>query len=248
MAPSRISASGTSESGLTTGPGTAKTSRPRSSAWSTLIIDPLPAAPSTTTSARPGRGHQPVARREPEGLGHHSGRVLADHRAGDRDAIDQLGAAFGYGTSCPDPSTAMLVPPAASAPRCDAASIPRAAPLTTQAPTPPSPAPMLIATSLPEGEQFRAPTTATRSDSSVSRPPPTNSATGGSYGSSRNSGRYSSSPRVTNRAPSALGLPLDVTWIERERQRTVGLAAGLPGPDRREAACGVPSLHASSCS
>ena len=33
-------------------PGTAKTSRPRSSACSTVIMEPLPGAPSTTTTAR----------------------------------------------------------------------------------------------------------------------------------------------------------------------------------------------------
>jgi hypothetical protein len=40
----------------------------------------------------------------------------------------------GYTTSTPEPSTAMVRPPASSAPRCAALSIPRASPLTTVMP------------------------------------------------------------------------------------------------------------------
>ena len=47
-----MSVSGTQARGLVTAPGTANTSRPMSSAWSAVIIDPLPSAPSTITTAR----------------------------------------------------------------------------------------------------------------------------------------------------------------------------------------------------
>ena len=43
---------GANESGLVTRPGTANTSRLTAKAWSAVIIDPLPSAPSTTTTAR----------------------------------------------------------------------------------------------------------------------------------------------------------------------------------------------------
>jgi hypothetical protein len=52
VAPSRISCSGTSDSGLVTEPASANTSRPNSIACSAVIKEPLPLAPSTTTIAR----------------------------------------------------------------------------------------------------------------------------------------------------------------------------------------------------
>src|SRR2546423_1457874 len=66
-------------------------------------------------------------------------------------------------TSTPDPSTATVIPPAASAPRCAAESTPRARPLTTTTPrTARSPA-SCSATDKAYGDAAREPTTATAS-------------------------------------------------------------------------------------
>src|SRR5437764_497789 len=62
----------------------------------------------------------------------------------------------------PDPRTAMVRPPDASALSWAQASTPRAAPLTTVAPAAASAATRAPAISVPAAEQFLAPTTATR--------------------------------------------------------------------------------------
>src|SRR5215472_2835875 len=65
-------------------------------------------------------------------------------------------------TSTPVPITATVTPPALSAPRCDAASMPRARPLTTTTPACPSSSASCSATASPYGEGRREPTMATR--------------------------------------------------------------------------------------
>ncbi len=93
-------------------------------------------------------------------------------------------------------------PPASSAPRCDDASMPYAAPLTTQTPALPSRRPRSRAISPPSDEHRRAPTIATRTSSTSRRAPRTYSATGGSS-SCRHDDGYSASPGVRNRASTA---------------------------------------------
>jgi hypothetical protein len=156
-----MSSLGTADSGPVTGPGTANTSRPHSPAWSTVMEDPLPDAPSTTTTARDiaatirfRAGKRNGSARVPGG---YSLRMVPASAM--RSRSRRLLA--GYARSMPHPSTATVRPSARSAPPWDAASIPRAAPLTTTTPAAASPAPIAVATSEPYDVQFRAPTIAT---------------------------------------------------------------------------------------
>src|SRR2546430_4611986 len=68
-------------------------------------------------------------------------------------------------TSTPVPITATVTPPALSAPRCAAASMPSARPLTTTTPARPSSSPSCSATASPYGDGLREPTIATRGPS-----------------------------------------------------------------------------------
>src|SRR6059036_715187 len=79
----------------------------------------------------------------------------------------------GYTTSMPHPRTASVRPPASSAPRCAAASMPRARPLTIVTPRAPSSPASRSATSTPYGVASRAPTIASASASSTVTAPRT---------------------------------------------------------------------------
>ena len=73
--------------------------------------------------------------------------------------------------SAPDPSTAIVDPPPASAPRCAAESTPRARPLTTTMPRAARSAARRSATASPYGDAAREPTSATAGRSSAARRP-----------------------------------------------------------------------------
>src|SRR5256885_752514 len=86
-------------------------------------------------------------------------------------------------TSTPVPITATVTPPALSAPRCAAASMPRARPLTTTTPARPSSSPSCSATASPYGDGLRERTIATRAPSGGGhRPRARGTATGRSFG------------------------------------------------------------------
>ena len=82
--------------------------------------------------------------------------------------------------STPDPSTATVGPPPASAPRCAAASTPRASPLITATPCSARPAARCSATAQAYGEPVREPTTATAGAESSAGSPRTQRTAGGS--------------------------------------------------------------------
>ena len=99
-----------------------------------MIFDPLSAKPSTTITARESpatirlrAGNRNGSARTPGGYSETTAPSSAICR------INDLLEA-GYSTSMPEPSTAIVGPRAARAPRWAAASTPRAAPLTTHAP------------------------------------------------------------------------------------------------------------------
>jgi hypothetical protein len=83
-------------------------------------------------------------------------------------------------TSAPDPSTATVDPPPASAPRCAAESTPRARPLITTMPRAARSAPRRSATASPCGDAAREPTSATAGCSSADAAPRIQSTNGGS--------------------------------------------------------------------
>src|SRR5437868_9890992 len=83
-------------------------------------------------------------------------------------------------TSTPDPSTATVIPPAASAPRCAAESTPRARPLTTTTPRAARSQPSCSATDNAYGVAAREPTTATASAFSGATQPRVQITAGGS--------------------------------------------------------------------
>src|SRR5206468_1832567 len=115
-------------------PGTAKVSRPRSPANPAVIKAPLRSAASTTTtpSASPASVRL-RAGKWPASAGMPGGNC---DRIAPCDSIARTSGPFsgGYTTSTPHPSTASVRPPAASALRCAAVSIPRARPLTIVTP------------------------------------------------------------------------------------------------------------------
>ena len=129
----------------------------------------------------------------------------------------------------------MVVPAACRAPRCAAASIPRAAPLTTHAPTPPRPAAMRMATSLPDGEQLRAPTIATRSGEIGER------ATGHEDRHGRVMQELEELRQVLvvdrrhESCPVLSGFAFDHGGVENPRPLLIRLAAGRPRSDRCQA-------------
>ena len=83
-------------------------------------------------------------------------------------------------TSAPDPSTAIVDPPPASAPRCAAESTPRARPLTTTTPRAARSAARRSATASAYGDAAREPTMATAGRSSAAATPRIQSTSGGS--------------------------------------------------------------------
>src|SRR6185436_5680364 len=109
----------------------------------------------------------------------------------------------GYTRSMPEPSTAIVRPPAASAPRCAAVSIPRASPLTIVTPRAASSPASDSATSTPYAVAARAPTMASASAATLYGPraaPPTPRI---GYGSARG-GRLAAHQRLRVRRRLAL--------------------------------------------
>src|SRR5574341_985217 len=142
-------------------PGTANTSRPRSPAKPAVISAPLRSAASTTTT--PSASAARVRLRTGKCPG--SARVPGAHweTRAPRASMARASAWFsgGYTTSPPEPRTATVRPPAASAPRCAAVSMPRARPLTIVTPRAASAPASSSATATPYGVARRAPTIAT---------------------------------------------------------------------------------------
>jgi hypothetical protein len=137
------------------------TSRAMSSASSAVIMEPLPRAPSTTTTAlaSPATIRLRAGKRNGSGgvPGGYSLTTVASSASRSRSRRFDLG----YTTSIPDPRTATVGPPARSAPSCAAASIPMAAPLMTHEPAAASAEPRSWAISRPAGLHVRLPTIAT---------------------------------------------------------------------------------------
>ncbi len=100
-----------------------------------------------------------------------------------RESICRTSAAcsLGYAMSGPQPSTPTVAPFASSAPRCAAASTPRARPLTTTMPREARSAPSRCATARAYGEPAREPTIATASAFSQHSPPRRHRTGGGSW-------------------------------------------------------------------
>ena len=106
-------------------------------------------------------------------------RELRDHSApASRSAAPGADSPADRSRRRPSPSTAIVRPPASSAPRWAAVSMPRASPLTTVTPRAPSAAPSRSATSSPYGVARRDPTIATASASSATRRPRTYNVSG----------------------------------------------------------------------
>src|SRR6478672_6792051 len=103
--------------------------------------------------------------------------------------------------SVPEPSTAIVDPPPASAPRCAAESTPRARPLTTTTPRAARSAASVSATLRLYGEPAREPTMATARRESVETSPRTHS-TGGGSGITDSAAGYDGSPHVTADIPA----------------------------------------------
>src|ERR1043166_9133878 len=122
------------EHGLVICPGTASTSRPRSSAHATVWSAPEVRAASTTTTTRESplmrrfrRGKLPAVGRSPGG-----NSVRRSPSRATRSYSSRFAA--GYTTPSPFPSTPIVAPFPSSAPACATASSPRAIPLTTASP------------------------------------------------------------------------------------------------------------------
>ena len=135
VAPSRRSPCGPRAVSDVIRPGTANTSRPKSAAAPAVINAPLRSAASTTTTPRAspamvrlraGKFHA-SRRRARRKLRHERAAALRSRRRARDSRADSS-------RSMPCPSTAIVRPPAASAPRCAAVSMPRASPLTIVTP------------------------------------------------------------------------------------------------------------------
>ena len=160
-APSRISRLLPALRAESIGPGTAATTRPNSRAWVAVFTAPDLNGASTTmvTSAsaaiiRFRRGKHPGAARLPGARSDNTSPEAAISRCNAR-------CPTGYGTSTPVPSTAIVSPFAASAPRWAAESIPLANPLTTAIPALANALASSSATRMPYGDASRVPTMAT---------------------------------------------------------------------------------------
>ena len=151
VAPSRIISSGVSASGLVTGPGTAKTSRPELE----RVVDGDPRA-----ALRRALYHHQRAGRAPRRSGsvrgsaaappEYVGRVLARRSCrSPRSVRAVLGCSPGRRRRCPSRAPRRCVPPPGAHPRCAAASIPCAAPETTASPARDERSPRSCATSRP---------------------------------------------------------------------------------------------------
>ena len=145
----------------------------------------------------------------------------------------------------PEPRTATVRPPAWSAPRWAAASIPCAAPETTASPADTTARPRSSATERPISEHFREPTIATRSGRSIVDRPRRNRPTGGSE-RSRSRLSYSGSAGVTNRAPASVRRAAVASGsIRRSQSRSPSLPSLPERTDSRHPAA-VPRSHASA--
>ncbi len=121
--------------------------------------DRRPASTTATACARPATIRFRAGKRQ--GAGGVPGQYseTSSPRSPMRAASSRLRR--GYGTSTPDPSTATVAPPAASAPSWAAASIPCARPLTTTAPRAASSPARARASARPADVARRLPTIAT---------------------------------------------------------------------------------------
>ncbi len=160
-APSRSNAWTPALASGPTGPGTAPTSRPSSSACDAVMSAPLGRPAWTTTVTRPRaammrfrRGNRPASGRVP------GGNSLASTPRSRMAANRDLWAA-GYSTSRPPATTPAVGPPASSAARWAAPSIPRAMPLTTHTPDAARSPARSRASLRPYSVARRVPTTAT---------------------------------------------------------------------------------------
>ena len=138
-APSESSRCGSWEPGLSTRPGSAKTSRPHSSASCAVRSAPERRGPSVTStpSAMPAMIRLRCRKLYFVGAtpGGYSLTTLPP-----LSMISRISGTFsaGYGLSSAPPRTATVRPPASSAPRCAQASMPSAMPETMHMPAPAS--------------------------------------------------------------------------------------------------------------
>lgn len=139
-APSRMSRWQPAETALCTGPGTAITQRPRSSAaMRAVMFAPESTAASTTTT--PSASPAMIRLRRGKFAGRASTRIgnsLTTAPLAPRSRSKSPRCSWGYGRPRPLPRTAMLRPPTRSAARCAAPSMPLAPPLTIRSPRPAS--------------------------------------------------------------------------------------------------------------
>ena len=208
----------------------ANTSRPNSNACSAVMSEPLPAAPSTATVAR----HRPATIRLRAGSC--AAPAACRARTPRRSSRSHRCAAGG-----PDrrgrtrrrrrSQAPRASPGRPSAPSCAAASMPRAAPLTTVTPARASALPRSAACSRPSAVHLRAPTIATaRVTSGSARRSHTARRAG------RGSARAATGTRTPRHEPGARRLRSGgkCVRIQRAGEPPVAVAPGASASDVRE--------------
>ncbi len=200
--PSRIIRWQPADAGEETGPGTASTGRFIALAARAVAVVPLRSAASTTSVARPSAAITRLRVRKRCRRTDSPGGLSLTTAPSSAIRASRAVCARGYGTSTPPASTATVGPPALSAPRCAAASMPKAAPDRTVQASDASSAAHIRATSSPYAVQARAPTIDTdlRASRRRSAAPRTQRASGACSPSASSWVGHSRSARVTMRA------------------------------------------------